>query len=146
MLITCPECSLKIRRNYSSMILYGMTCSTRSPNLTPGTQILSILWLQIMYHQGRTKGSSSTKVVSTYGMSHTSLEFALTAYLEDVYQQKKASRSSNDATHHHMEGTMAHSTLIKKSSKVDSFGQPCMKTQKTLSEGVDHVRGTRTSI
>jgi hypothetical protein len=39
-----------------------------------------------------------------------------------VYRQKKASRSSSDATHHHMEGTMVHSTLIKRSGKVDSFG------------------------
>ena len=57
--ITCLECSLRIHRNYPSMILYGMTCSSRSQNPTPGTQILLILWLQVMYHQGRTKGISS---------------------------------------------------------------------------------------
>jgi hypothetical protein len=34
-----------------------------------------------------------TKVISTYGMSYTSIESALMAYSEDVYRQKKASRS-----------------------------------------------------
>jgi hypothetical protein len=46
---------------------------------------------------------------------------------KDVYRQKKASRLSNDAIHHHMEGIMVHSALIQRSGKVDSFGQPCMK-------------------
>ena len=64
--ITCPECSLRIRRNCPSMIHYGTTCSSKSQNLTSGTQILLILWLQVMYHQGRTKGSSSMKVISTW--------------------------------------------------------------------------------
>ena len=99
-----------------------------------------------MYHQGRTKGSSSMKVVSTYGMDHTSSKAALTAYSEGVYRQKKASRSLNDATHHHMEGTMVHSVLIQRSSKVDSFGQPYMKTGKTSSGGMERVKGMRTSI
>ena len=101
--ITCPEYSLRIRRNCLSMIHCGTICSSKSQNLTLGTQILLILWLQVMYHQGRTKGSSSTKVVSTYGMSHTSSESALMTYSKDVYRWKKASRSSSDATHHHME-------------------------------------------
>ena len=126
--ITCPECSLRIHRNYPSMIRCGTTCPSRSQNPTPGTQILLILWLQVMYHQGRTKGSSSMKGVSTYEMNHTSSESTQTAYLGDVYQQKKASRSSSDATHHHMEDIMVHFALIQRSSKVDSFGQPCMKT------------------
>ena len=139
--ITCLECSLRIRRICPSMILYRMTCSTRSPNLTRGTQILLILWLQVMYYQGKTKGSSSTKVISTYGMYHTSSEFALMAYSEDVYRQRKASRLSNDATHHHMEDIMGHSVLIQRSSKADSFGQPCMKIRKILSRDVERVRG-----
>jgi hypothetical protein len=88
---------------------------------------LSISWLQVMYHQGRTKGSSSMKVISTYGISRTSSESALMACSKDVYRQKKASRLSNDAIHHHMEGIMVHSALIQRSGKVDSFGQPCMK-------------------
>ena len=104
-------------------------------------QILLILWLQVMYHQGRTKGSSSMKVVSTYGMHHTSSEFALMAYSEGVYQQKKASKSSNDATHHHMDGIMVHCALILRSARVDSFGQPCMKIRKILSRDVERVRG-----
>ena len=144
--ITCPECSLKIHRNYPSMIRCGMTCFPWSQNPTPGTQILLILWLQVMYHQGRTKGSSSMKVVCTYGMNYTSSESALTACSEGVYQWKKASRSSSDATHHHMENIMVHSALIRRSSKVDSFGQPCMKTQRTSSRDVERVRGTRISI
>ena len=128
------------------MIRCGTTCSTRSPNPTPGMQILLILWLQVMYHQGRTNESLSMEVVSTYGINHTSSEFALTACLEGVYRQKKASRSQNDATHHHMEDIMVHDALMQRSSKVDFSGQPCMKTRRTLSGGVDHVRGMGTSI
>jgi hypothetical protein len=41
----------------------------------------------------KTKGSLSTKVVSTYEMSRTSLESALMAYSGDAYRQRKASRS-----------------------------------------------------
>ena len=124
------------------MIRCGTTCSSRSQNPTPSMQILLTLWLQVMYHQGRTKESSSTKVVSTYGMNHTSLESTLMAYSEGVYRWKKASRSSNDATHHHMEDIMVHSAPIRRSGKVDSFGQPCMKTRRTSSGGVERVRGT----
>ena len=86
------------------------------------------------------------KVVSTYGMRCTSIESTLTAYSEGVYQQKKASRSLNDVIHHHMEDIMAHSTLIQRFGKVDSFGQPCMKIRRTSSKGVEHVRGTGISI
>ena len=123
------------------MIRCGTTCPSRSQNPTPGTQILLTLWLQVMYHQGRTKGSTSTKVVSTYGMNHTSSKSALMACSEGVYRWKKASRSSNDDTHHHMEDIIVHFALIQRFGKVDSFGQPCMKTRKTSSEGVEHVRG-----
>jgi hypothetical protein len=84
--ITFLECSLRIHRNYPSMIRCEMTCSSKSQNPTPGTQILLILWLQVMYHRGKTKGSSSTKVVSTYGMNRTSSECVMTAYSGDVYQ------------------------------------------------------------
>ena len=144
--ITCPECSLKIHRNCPSTIHYGTTCSSRSQNSTPSTQILLNLWLQVMYHQGRIKGSSSMKFISTYGINRTSLEYALKACSEGVRQLKKALRSSNDATHHHMEDIMVHSALIRRSGKVYSFGQPRMKTQKTSSGGVEHVRGTGMSI
>jgi hypothetical protein len=34
----------------------------------------------------------------------------------------------NDATHHHMGDIMRHSAHMQRSGKVDSFGQPCMKT------------------
>ena len=125
--ITCPECSLRICRNYPSMIRCGTTCSSRSQNLTSGTQILLTLWLQVMYHQGKTKESLSMKAISTYGMNRTSSESILTTCSEDVHRWKKASKSSNDATHHHMEDIMVHSALIQRSGKVDSFGQPCMK-------------------
>jgi hypothetical protein len=70
----------------------------------------------------------------------------MTAYLEGVYQWKKASRLSNDTTHHHMEDIMVHSTLMQRSSKVDSFGQPYMKTRRILSGDVERVRGTIISI
>ena len=128
------------------MILCGMTSSSRSRDVTPDTRILSILWLQVIYHHGKTKGSSSMKVVSTYGMNHTSSESALTACSEDVYRQKKASRLQNDATRHHMVDIMGHSALMQRSGKVDSFGQPCMKTRRTSSGDVERVRGMGTSI
>jgi hypothetical protein len=60
-----------------------------SIDLTPGMQILLILWFQDMYHQEGTKGNSSKRVVATYGMNHTFSEYALMAYSEDVYQLKK---------------------------------------------------------
>ena len=41
---------------------------------------------------------------------------------------------------------MVHSTLMQRSSKVDSFGQPYMKTGKTSSGGMERVKGMRTSI
>ena len=138
MLITYPEYSLTICRNCPSMIRCGTTCSSKSRNPTPGTQILLILWLQVMCHQGRTKGSYGKR----YGMSRTSLESILMACSKDVNRQKKASRSLNDATHHHMEDIMVHSALIRRSGIVDSFGQPCMKTRRTSSGGLEHVRGT----
>jgi hypothetical protein len=50
---------------------------------------ISTLWLQVTYRQGRTKGSSSMKVVSTYGIHRTSSESTLVACSEGVYQQKK---------------------------------------------------------
>jgi hypothetical protein len=51
-------------------------------------------------------------------MNRTSLESALMACSEDVYRWKKASRSLNDATHHHMEDIMVHSALIQRFGKV----------------------------
>jgi hypothetical protein len=51
-----------------------------------------------------------------------------------------------DATHHHMEVIMGHFVLMQKSSKVDFSDQLCMKTRRISSEGVEHVRGTGTSI
>ena len=99
------------------MIRCGTICSSRSQNLTPSTQILLTLWLQVMYHQGRTNGSLSMKVVSTYGMNHTSSGSALMAYSEGVYRWKKASRSSSDATHHHMADIMVHPRSFKNLAK-----------------------------
>ena len=84
--ITCLECSLKIHRSCPLMTRYGTTCSIGSPDPTLGMQILSILWLQDMYHQERTKGSASMKVISTYRMSHTSTESTLTSYSGGVYR------------------------------------------------------------
>jgi hypothetical protein len=104
-----------------------MTCSIESPDPTPGMQILLILWLQDMYHQGQIKESSFMRVVTTYGMSHTSSESTQTDSLEDVYQLKKESRSLKDVTHHHMEVIMGHSVLMQKSGKVDFSSQLCMK-------------------
>jgi hypothetical protein len=95
---------------------------------------------------GRTKGSSSIRVFSTYGIHHTSSKSALMVYLGDVYWRKKALRSLNDVTHHHMEDIMGHSALMQRFVKVDSFIQPYMKTQRILSGDVECVRGMGISI
>ena len=108
----------------------------------PGMQILLILWLHVMYHQGRVSGSLSMKVTSTYVMNRTSTEFVLMDYLGCVFQLRKQPRSSRDATHHRMEDIMGHSALIQKSSKVDSIGQPCMTILETSYGGVLLVRNT----
>jgi hypothetical protein len=42
---------------------------------------------------GETRGSSSMRVVFTYGMIRTSSEFVQMGYSEDVYQLKKESKS-----------------------------------------------------
>jgi hypothetical protein len=61
---------------------------------------------------------------------------------DDVYQQRKAFRSLKDATHHPMEDIMGYSALMQRFGRVDSFGQPCMKTQKISLGDVKRVRGT----
>jgi hypothetical protein len=76
----------------------------------------------------------------------TSSESTLTVYSGDVYRQKKTSRSLNDVTHHHMEDIMGHFALMQRFSRVNSFGQPCMKTQRISSGDVEHVRGMGISI
>jgi hypothetical protein len=58
---------------------------SKSPDLTPGMQIMSILGLHDMYHQEEIKESSSMRVISTYGMICTSSECAQMGCLEDVY-------------------------------------------------------------
>jgi hypothetical protein len=40
---------------------------------------------------------------------------------------------------------MGHSALMHKFGRVNSFGQPCMKTPRTLSRDVYHVRSMETS-
>jgi hypothetical protein len=79
-------------------------------------------------------------------MRHIYSESALIACLEDVYQQKRASRSLNDATRHRMEDIIEHSALMRRSGKVNSFGQPCMKTQRISFRDVELVRGMEISI
>jgi hypothetical protein len=44
------------------------------------------------------------------------------------YQLKKESKSLNVVTYHPMEDTMGHSEHMQRFGRVDSFGQPCMKT------------------
>ena len=78
-------------------------------------------------------------------MIHICLEYALKDYSEDVCQLKKESKSLNAVTLHHMEDIMGHSEHMQRYGRVDFSGQPCIKTRKTSSEGVDHVRGTATS-
>ena len=126
--ITCPECSMKIRRNCPSMIRYRMTCPSRSQNLPPGTQILLILWLQVMYHQGRIKGSLSTKVVSTYRMNRTSFRVCSDGLLRRCVPVDEGIKIIERCHSSPYGGHYGASALIQKSGKVDSFGQPCMKT------------------
>jgi hypothetical protein len=45
-----------------------------------------------------------------------------------------------------MEDTMEHFVHIRRSSNVDFFGQPCMKTQKNSFGNAEHVRNMATSI
>jgi hypothetical protein len=75
-------------------------------------------------------------------MNHTSSESIQMDCSGDVYQLKKESRLLNDVIHHHMEDITEHSAHIQRFGSVDSFGQQYMKTQETLSDGVDRVRGT----
>jgi hypothetical protein len=97
-----------------------------------------------MYHQGRTKESSFTKVITTYGMNRISSESAQMDFLEGVYQLKKESILLKDPTHHHMEVIMGHSVLMQKSGKVDFSGHLCMKTRRfhpkvwSMSEAREH--------
>jgi len=67
-------------------MLYGIKRSD------PYMQMLLILWLQVMYHKEATKGNSSRRAILTYGMNHTSSEYALMIYSEDVCQLKKESK------------------------------------------------------
>jgi hypothetical protein len=99
-----------------------------------------------MYHQGRTKENSFMKVISTYGIYRTSSESVLIDCSEGVCRQRKAFKLFRSATHHHMEDIMGYSVLIQRFGRVDSFGQPCMKTLEISSEGVEHVRGMGISI
>jgi hypothetical protein len=43
-------------------------------------------------------------------------------------------------------GHYRHSDHMQRFGRMDSFGQPCMKTRRTLSKDVDHVRSMATSI
>jgi hypothetical protein len=86
------------------------------------------------------------KVTNTYGMNHTSTEFAPMDYLEGVFWLRKQPRSMKDATHHHTKDIMGHSTLMLKSSKVDSSGQPCTMTPKTSYGGAPYVKNMGVSM
>jgi hypothetical protein len=77
------------------------------------------------------------------GICHTSSESVLMACSEDVYRQRKAFKSLKDATHHYMEDIMGYFRLMQRFDRVDSIGQPCIKTQKISSGDVEHVRSTR---
>jgi hypothetical protein len=45
-----------------------------------------------------------------------------------------------------MEDIIGYSVLMRRFGRVDSFGQPCMKTLEISSGGVEHIRGTGISI
>jgi hypothetical protein len=109
-------------------------------------RILSILCLQVMYHQGRTKDNSFMKVVSTYRIHSTSSEYVLMNCSEGVCWQRKAFKLFRSATHHHIEDIMGYSVLMRRFGRVYSFGQPCMKTLEISSGAVERVRGMGISI
>jgi hypothetical protein len=99
-----------------------------------------------MYYQDETRGSSSMRVVFTYGTIRTSSEFVQMGYLEDVYQLKKESKSLKDAIHHLMEDIMEHSVHIQRSGRADFSSQPCMKTPRNSFGDAEHVKNMATSI
>jgi hypothetical protein len=95
---------------------------------------------------GGTGASSSMKVTSTYGMNHTSTEFAPMDCSGGVFRLRKQPRSSRDATRNPTEDIMGHSARILSSGKVDSFGQPCMMTPKTSYGGVLRIKNMGVSM
>jgi len=76
--------------------------------------------------------SSCMRSVFAYGMIGTPSGFVQTDYSEDVYQLKKDPRLSKDVIHHPMEDTIECSRHIQRSSIVDFYDQPCMKTKEFI--------------
>jgi hypothetical protein len=74
-------------------------------------------------------------------MNHTSSEYALMAYSEDVCQLKKEYKSLKDVIHHHMEVIMGHFEHTPRYGSVDFSSQQCMKTQKNSVGDVACVKG-----
>jgi hypothetical protein len=95
---------------------------------------------------GENKRKLILKVIFTYEIHHTSLESVLMDCLEGVCRQRKAFKLFRSATHHYMEDIMGYSVLMRRFGRVNSFGQPCMKTLEISSGGVEHVRGMGISI
>jgi len=79
-------------------------------------------------------------------MNHTSSEYALMAYLEDVYQLMKESKSLKDLIHHHMEVIMECFEHTPRYGSVDSSSQQCMKTQNNSFGDVARVKDMVISI
>ena len=99
-----------------------------------------------MYHQEATKGNLSRRAALTYGMNHTSSEYALMAYSERVCQLKKESKSLKDVIHYHMEVIMGRSEHTPRYESVDSSGQQCIKTHENLFGDVARVKDMVISI
>ena len=86
------------------------------------------------------------RAVLTYGMNHTSSEYALMAYSKGVCHLNKESKSLKDVIHHHMEVIMGRSEHMQRYDSVDSSGQQCMKTQENLFGDVAHAKDMVISI
>jgi len=79
-------------------------------------------------------------------MNHTTSEYALMAYSEDVCQLKKESKSLKDVIHHHMEVILGRFEHMPRYGSVDSSSPQCMKTQKNSVGDVAHVKDMVISI
>ena len=92
-----------------------------------------------MYHWAKTKESCKPKADVTFGMTHTYIGYALTAYWGDVFQRRKAYKSSRNAMQHHTEAITEYSTHKPKSGSVGSSGRRCMKTPKNSFKDVENA-------
>jgi hypothetical protein len=79
-------------------------------------------------------------------MTHTYIEYALMAYLEDAYQLLRHGKYSSVVIHRPMVVIVEPSTLMQRCGEVTSTGLPCMMTPSHLFDDAADVRSTGTSM